>query len=1039
MFVSKRNWVGIAALFAVAHTLSAGSVARAQESPAKFLSLRTIEDIKAILDQEKPDPKVAARLRAEADAQPKSGASSREMTKFYYLRCNARSLLGELRDAQADCERAVRLGKKSMEPLEFGRILQGLGVQYTHLGEPKKALEIYHQLARETNVPDAKGWVFQANINIVESYIALGDLDQAAAYVRESNELIRQADEWMQNRFHRISWESDVEKGKARLYAARGQYREAESAFQKAEALRRETIRLMHMAAGLPPSRDLFEQNADSLLADQGQMKARQGRMAEGEADVRRALLSRLKATGKHNISTAKYIGLLANLLIEQGRFSEAEQLTYAQIEIQRSLGVAKDSANVANTLSQLASIKSLAGQWREAAQVYAELDEATKDWALARKEAINLDANLIATLYNTNNVAAGMAAAERLLALQKARFGEEHQETALARGMLAMGLTLAMRDAEAAPEFKRAVAVLFALSRETDTDDAIKTAAREQRIAMVVETYIVLLARTGNADAASESFRLVDGIRGRSVHNALAASGARAAARNPELAKQARTVQDLDKQIAARLGVLNNALSLPPSDRDDAALKTLRLQIDKLRATRDAAKRDLGVRFRDYANLMDPQAPSGEDIRRVLRPEEVFLSFYFGRDASFVWAMPKEGPIDFKPLALTADAIEGRIKGLRKAFEPGDSYPYDVVAAYDLYRELLQPVEAIWREAKTLVVATNGALGLLPLSALPTKPASLSHDPNALEDAAYRNVAWLLRTHAVAMVPSAASLRTLRQLPPGSPNREVFIGFGDPYFNKKQADAAGVTAAISAENGITTGPQVLASRRRATARVSEKLFTDELQRLPETAEELKAVAAALGADERRVLYLGRNASLKNVRALDLTKYRFIEFATHGLLPSKEYGLLQPALALAGPEVTGIEGDGLLTTDEVLALKLDADWVILSACNSGAGAADGAEAVSGLGRAFFYAGSRALLVTNWSVDSPSARDLVTGIFRRLAADPKLTRAAALRNAMIGLMDGPGYVNAEGKSKYTYAHPYFWAPYSLIGDGGATVQ
>ena len=113
--------------------------------------------------------------------------------------------------------------------------------------------------------------------------------------------------------------------------------------------------------------------------------------------------------------------------------------------------------------------------------------------------------------------------------------------------------------------------------------------------------------------------------------------------------------------------------------------------------------------------------------------------------------------------------------------------------------------------------------------------------------------------------------------------------------------------------------------------------------------------------------------------------------------------------------------------------------VILSACNSGAGAADGAEAVSGLGRAFFYAGSRALLVTNWSVDSPSARDLVTGIFRRLAADPKLTRAAALRNAMIGLMDGLGYVNAEGKSKYTYAHPYFWAPYSLIGDGGATVQ
>ena len=105
-----------------------------------------------------------------------------------------------------------------------------------------------------------------------------------------------------------------------------------------------------------------------------------------------------------------------------------------------------------------------------------------------------------------------------------------------------------------------------------------------------------------------------------------------------------------------------------------------------------------------------------------------------------------------------------------------------------------------------------------------------------------------------------------------------------------------------------------------------------------------------------------------------------------------------------------------------------------SACNTAAGAASGAEAVSGLGRAFFYAGSRALLVTNWPVHSESARELVTDVFRRQASDPKLTRAEALRQAMMALMDGRGFTDGD-KSLYTYAHPLFWAPYTIIGDGG----
>ena len=173
------------------------------------------------------------------------------------------------------------------------------------------------------------------------------------------------------------------------------------------------------------------------------------------------------------------------------------------------------------------------------------------------------------------------------------------------------------------------------------------------------------------------------------------------------------------------------------------------------------------------------------------------------------------------------------------------------------------------------------------------------------------------------------------------------------------------------------------------------------------------------------------------VKTTKLSGYRIVAFATHGLMADDIDGLDQPALALTAPRVAGISGTGLLTMEDIFTLKLNADWVLLSACNTGAGAGAGAEAASGLGRAFFYAGARTLLVTNWSVHSQSARALIADVFRRQASDPKLTRTEALRRAMMGLLDGPGFVDDAGKTLFTYAHPLFWAPYTVIGDGGGT--
>jgi CHAT domain-containing protein len=189
-----------------------------------------------------------------------------------------------------------------------------------------------------------------------------------------------------------------------------------------------------------------------------------------------------------------------------------------------------------------------------------------------------------------------------------------------------------------------------------------------------------------------------------------------------------------------------------------------------------------------------------------------------------------------------------------------------------------------------------------------------------------------------------------------------------------------------------------------------------------------------MGADLARDVFLGARANEDTVKRIRLRDYRVVVFATHGLVPGDLDGLLQPALALSAPSVAGVDGDGLLTMEEILALELDADWVVLSACNTAAGSGSGAEAVSGLGRAFFYSGARALLVSHWPVEVTSSKELTTIIFRQFAAEPSLSRAEALRRAML-TVEGRGLVDSRsGQMVFSYAHPLFWAPFALVGDG-----
>jgi CHAT domain-containing protein len=1024
--------------------------------PAGFVAPpRTIADITAILDTERPDPKKVEVLKAAADAQP-TGRESREgLAQFYLDRGNARGQLGRVADAIADANKGVEVGRGAAVANLIGRLMQLASFEYAVAGEPKKALDLMLQMQREVvSAPGAKGFVFAVNRSIENLYIQMGDVASAEAVLRRTmlalQEFRTSGRPLMREAYSKVGqgWEGEVEFSRGMIFEARGEFREAEASYRESGLRRRAGIPGV-MGWKEPPAKTLLLQGVDAAILREARMKAAQGRYAEAEVDARRALLSRLQDGGKYNPATPRHIMGLAEILVAEGRYAEAEQLARSAIEIDQAIGVASDSQVEVQVQSQLGRILNLQHKGKEAIAVYAQIDKAIANWDTARKRVFELNDSRISSLYESGQIDAGIAAAEQSVKNQLARYGE-NQFTASSRGTLAIGLMLGKRDADAIREFKTAIPILAAASREnTDDEDTTIVAARSQRLQDVVEAYLNLLARQSNPaeDVGVQTFSLADALRGRSVQQALAASSARAAARDPVLADLVRKEQDLGKQVNAQLGVLNNVLALPSDQRDDKTIAGINASISTLRADHARARQEIDKKFPAYADLVSPKPPTVDQIKETLTDDEALLSFYFGRRGGFVWAVRKNAPVVFAAINASGGELETKVRKLREALEPqaamiSDIPPFDLKLAYDLYSLLLKPVEAGWKPAKQLIVVTNGALGLLPLSLLPTAPAEIKPDDDPLF-ASYRNVPWLARTHAVTTVPSAAALRTLRQLPPGKANRNELIGFGDPYFSKEEEadaavelpDAADTKVQVAEAGSNVTRGMLLKRRSSPKLEGVESAELAMLPRLPDTAEELKSIALALQADPSKVLNLGKQASEKTVKTTDLSGFKVVAFATHGLVPGELNGLTQPALALSSPDVTGDEGDGLLTMEEILELKLDADWVILSACNTGAGAGAGAEAASGLGRAFFYAGTRALLVTNWSVHSQSARQLVTDLFKRQAENHQLTRGEALRQAMMALADGPGYVGADGKTEFAYAHPLFWAPYSIIGDGG----
>jgi len=515
------------------------------------------------------------------------------------------------------------------------------------------------------------------------------------------------------------------------------------------------------------------------------------------------------------------------------------------------------------------------------------------------------------------------------------------------------------------------------------------------------------------------------------------------------------RERQDLVGEWQAKDVLLITAKSEAPEKRKPDAEKTLADRLTAIDVRLSEIDRRLAREFPDYAVLASSAPISVEDVQAQLAADEALVLFLDTGEAkptpeeSFIWVVTKADLRWVRSDLGTASLIRevtalrcgldasawyrdgaetcSKTLGTAKAAGPKQPLAFDHSRAHKLYTALFGKVQDLVK-GKHLLIVPSGSLTQLPFQVLVTKAPS-SRDNRA--------VSWLVREHAVTVLPAVSSLKALRRVGKPSAAPRPMIGFGNPLLDGPDASyASRAQLARAKQHCPEPPPQVLAlaqhragaSRLAARGGLADVAQVKMQVPLPETADELCAVARDVKA-EPHAIRLGGQATEREVKKLsasgELANYRIVHFATHGVLAGQLDAAQEPGLILTPPEKASEDDDGYLSASEIAGLKLDADWVILSACNTAAGAATSAEALSGLARAFIYAQARAILVSHWDVYSEATVKLITVAIREIARDPKIGRAEALRRSMLALID-------TGEAQE--AHPAYWAPFVVVGEG-----
>jgi tetratricopeptide (TPR) repeat protein/CHAT domain-containing protein len=835
----------------------------------------------------------------------------------------------------------------------------------------------------------------------------------------------------------------------AELYQAQARYAEAESLHKRSLVVFEKALGPDHPNVGTP-------------LNDLAFLYQTLGRYAEAEPLYERSLTVAEKALGPDHLSVGMLVSNLGMIRQLKGHYTDAERLFTRGLVI-REKALGPDHAQVAQSLTHLAMLHHAQGRFADAEPLY-------KRSLSIREKALGVDhaefgqsLNNLGLLYQIQErFAEAEPLYQRGLAiLEKAR-GTDHPEVAQSLSNLALLAYIQQDWLRAADYWRRSGDIIQRLIERGLDIGPVRTPGWLPSLGLVKSTYHLMVQRSKpSATLGAETFEAAQWARGSEAAASLSQMAARTAKGSPQLTGVVREQQDLLSERRAKDKQLIAARSKSREERRADTEKALSDRLEAIDSRLAEISKMLANYFPDYAAFSSPKPISVTEVQAQLNANEALVLLLDmpeenplpGRrpvpEETFIWVVSKSGHrwvrSELGTVALAREVTALRCgldrttwygNGTEKCLAflsvsvgevpgPSDPLPFDHARAHKIYSALFHEVQDLIK-GKHLLIVPSGPLTQLPFQVLVTKPPS-----------DHRAVAWLAREHAITILPAVSSLKALRQIGKPSTASRPMIGFGNPLLDgtngaraklalDKQRCPDGRWPRIAERGGGRAGVTSIETR----GGLADVAYIKSLEPLPETADELCAVAGEVKAQARDI-YLGAQATEREIKRLsangELAKYQTIHFATHGALAGELRGSHEPGLILTPPDKPTEEDDGYLSASEIAALKLDADWVIMSACNTAAGSATSADALSGLARAFIYAQARALLVSHWEVYSDATVKLITTALREIARDPKVGRAEAIRRSMLALID---------KGEPHEAHPAYWAPFVVVGEGSA---
>lgn len=859
----------------------------------------------------------------------------------------------------------------------------------------------------------------------------------------------------------------------ANLYLAMGEFAKAEPMYKQSLAIREKVLGANHLEVA-------------TSLNNLAELYRAIGRDPEAERFLKRALTIRESSGAENKLLVADTLNNIAALYASEKRYEEAVPLSNRDLEISEA-ELAPDHPSVAVSLNNLGELYRALGKYAQAEPLLKRALAVREKILGPNHPDVGVTLNNLALLYQAQgHYSEAQSALERDIAISRQVHGPSHPD--IAQSLRNLGYLDIRREkwASAFEDFRQSTEILSERSRHWGAAQQQNLVGRAQKESVRLATsYYGLVKAAYRLTPADTTGTLIDrtflAVQWAQASDAAAALS-QMAGRNlddPVLAALIRESQDLANEWQDWDERRSNSVSLPPPQgpqrAEEANARMAQIE-SRLREISSILLRD----FPKYSGFVQEDPITVSDVQNLLNDREALVLFLDTSavqplpEETFIWVVTKTGSrwvqSQFGTTAL-ADKIQalrcgldeeewtgltrsarcGRLLGIGQP-EDTDPLPFNLGIAHELYEALFGEAKDLI-EGKRLLIVPSGPLTSLPFNALVTKEPEVAL-PKTF--AGYRNVDWLARKYAISVLPSVSSLKALREGGKPAGFGKPYIGYGNPKLagDGKCGESEGFDACPGVEVAARPEPivsktapgraMVQGSSRRRSPDLDEVFVAEgdesviarvrRLCPLEDSAHEIRCIAERLGPGSE--LRLDLAATEADIRALsesgELADYRIVHFATHGLLAgdvatmAKRQG--EPALVLTPPaHPKSADDDGLLTASEVAQLKLNADWVILSACNTAGAKNLGAEALSGLARAFFYAGAHSLLVSHWPVYSDAAVRLTTRAIAEMTHDSDLGRARALQRSMLALID-------DFSEEYN-SHPAVWAPFVVVGEAG----